>query len=152
MVLTGLQVRLPCGVSTSLTHHRYDDRNRPPRLRSASPLMRRFHAPWRPAGAWRTASGWIARGASARPCGSDLRPSRCGISEAPLQQYDESIPDRDWVAGLQLVRGSRALRGESLKVNAAMQAALAEAIAERASLDPRREMFPRSLAGAAPRP
>ena len=30
MVLTGLQVRLPCGVSTSLTHHRYDDRNRPP--------------------------------------------------------------------------------------------------------------------------
>jgi len=55
VVLSGLRVRLSFGLCTSVPHHRGDDLSRAPR---PVRLLRRnpgaFHAPWRPARAWRT--------------------------------------------------------------------------------------------------
>jgi hypothetical protein len=50
--------------------------------------------------------------------------------------------------GLRRVLTSPVLRGEYLKVNAAMQRTLAEAIADRAGTDTERDMPPMILAGA----
>jgi hypothetical protein len=51
-------------------------------------------------------------------------------------------PDPTWMTGLRLVLRSPALQGDYLKVNAAMQRELAEAIADRAGLEMDRDMLP----------
>jgi AcrR family transcriptional regulator len=71
------------------------------------------------------------------------------ITAAVLAHYDTvQSPRGDWREGMRRVLLSPAMRGEYLKTNAAMQRALAAAIAERAGLDPDRDMLPVVLAGA----
>jgi AcrR family transcriptional regulator len=72
------------------------------------------------------------------------------ITNAVLEHYEgtDQPRDREWMTALGLVMNSPAIRGEYLKVNFAMQAALAQAIAKRAALDPGRDMYPQVLAGA----
>ncbi len=71
------------------------------------------------------------------------------ITAAVLEHYEGAqAPDEAWMRGLRVVLTSPALRGEYLKVTAAMQRALAEAIADRAGLDVERDMLPMILAGA----
>jgi len=70
------------------------------------------------------------------------------ITNAVMSEYggaDRAL-DQDWMAGIQLVTSSPALRGESLKVQAMTQYALAEAIALRTA-EPG-SMFPRILAAS----
>ena len=71
------------------------------------------------------------------------------ITAAVLEHYDTiHSPQGAWKDGMRRVLLSPAMRGEYLKTNAAMQRALAAAIAERAGLDPDRDMLPVVLAGA----
>jgi AcrR family transcriptional regulator len=83
----------------------------------------------------------------ARPAGEPLWDS---LVSAVLAHYEgaEAAPDREWLAGLRLVLTAPAIRGEYLKVNAAMQEALAEAIAARTGTDMQQDMYPQVLAGA----
>jgi AcrR family transcriptional regulator len=71
------------------------------------------------------------------------------ITEAVLEHYDAvQSPRGEWREAMRRLLLSPAMRGEYLKTNAAMQRALAEAIAERAGLDADRDMLPVVLAGA----
>jgi AcrR family transcriptional regulator len=71
------------------------------------------------------------------------------ITAAVLGHYDTvQSPQGEWKDGMRRVLRSPAMRGEYLKTNAAMQRALAAAIAEREGLDPDRDMLPVVLAGA----
>jgi AcrR family transcriptional regulator len=72
------------------------------------------------------------------------------ITRAVLQHYDATgdTPAGEWMRGLRRVLTSPVLQGEYLKVNAAMQRTLAEAIADRAGTDTGRDMLPMILAGA----
>ncbi|MGH3259114.1 MAG: TetR/AcrR family transcriptional regulator [Streptosporangiaceae bacterium] len=92
----------------------------------------------------------------ARRIGAELlaRPAREPLWEAlvnaVLAHYEGAgqAPDREWLAGLKLVLTAPAIRGESLKVNAEMQQALAEAIATRTGKDLEQDMYPQILAAA----
>jgi AcrR family transcriptional regulator len=71
------------------------------------------------------------------------------ITAAVLEHYDAvQSPRGQWREGMRRVLLSPVMRGEYLKTNAAMQRALAEAIAERTGLDADRDMLPVVLAGA----
>jgi len=72
------------------------------------------------------------------------------ITKAILEHYESNAaaPERESVTALWLVMNAPAIQGEYLKVNAAMQRVLAEAIAERAGIDIERDMSPEILAGA----
>ncbi len=72
------------------------------------------------------------------------------LANAVLAHYEgaETAPGQEWIAGLKLVLSSPAIRGEYLKVNSAMQDALAEAIGARTGTDAERDMYPQVLAGA----
>jgi AcrR family transcriptional regulator len=73
------------------------------------------------------------------------------ITEAVVGQYAGPLadaPNKEWLAGVRLVTSAPALRGEYLKSYAAMQQALAEAIAERSAANIERDMLPRIMAGA----
>ncbi len=71
------------------------------------------------------------------------------ITAAVLEHYDMvQSPRGEWKEGMRRALQSPAMRGEYLKTSAAMQQALAAAIAERAGLDPDRDMLPVVLAGA----
>jgi ABC-type histidine transport system ATPase subunit len=72
------------------------------------------------------------------------------LRSAVLQHYQgtEQPFDRHWMTALKLVMSSPPIRGEYLKVNSAMQDALAAAIAERLGIDAERDMYPQILAGA----
>jgi MftR C-terminal domain len=66
-----------------------------------------------------------------------------------LEHYDTvQSPQGAWKDAMRRVLLAPAMRGEYLKTNAAMQRALTTAIAERAGLDPDRDMLPVVLAGA----
>jgi len=71
------------------------------------------------------------------------------ITAAVLEHYDAvQSPRGAWRDGMRQVLHSPPMRGEYLKTNAAMQRALAVAIAERTGLDADRDMLPMVLAGA----
>jgi AcrR family transcriptional regulator len=71
------------------------------------------------------------------------------ITEAVLAVYDSgTVPDKSWTDGVQQMIESPLLIGEMLKVNAAMERALAGAIAERLGQDAEKDMYPRIVAGA----
>lgn len=72
------------------------------------------------------------------------------LTNAVLQHYEGTDQpfDRQWMTALGLIMRSPAMRGEYLKVNSAMQNALAEAIAERLGIDIGQDMYPQILAGA----
>jgi AcrR family transcriptional regulator len=72
------------------------------------------------------------------------------LTNAVLQHYEgtDVALDKETMAAIGLVREAPAMRGEYLKVNFAMQNALAEAIAERTGTDLATDMFPQILAGA----
>jgi len=71
------------------------------------------------------------------------------ITAAVLEHYDAvQSPRGQWKEAMRRVLLSPVMRGEYLKTNAAMQRALAEAIAERTGLDADRDMLPVILAGA----
>jgi AcrR family transcriptional regulator len=71
------------------------------------------------------------------------------ITAAVLEHYDTvQSPRGEWRNSMRKVLLSPAMRGEYLKTNAAMQRALAEAIAERTGLDADRDMLPVVLASA----
>lgn len=82
-----------------------------------------------------------------RPEGEPLRDA---ITAAVLQHYDTSDQalDTDWMRGLADVLTSSPLEGEYLRVTAATQRALAEAIADRLGTDIEHDMRPMVLAGA----
>ncbi|NUW43620.1 acyl-CoA-like ligand-binding transcription factor [Nonomuraea rhodomycinica] len=68
---------------------------------------------------------------------------------APLvTESDDPRPDAGWVAGLRLMTGHPALRGEFLEAGMAAERELAAAVAERTGADPERELHPRLVAGA----
>jgi len=76
-------------------------------------------------------------------------PLWAAITAAVLEHYDAiPSPQGAWQKSMRRVLLSPAMRGEYLKTNAAMQRALPAAIAERAGLDPDRDMLPVVLAGA----
>jgi AcrR family transcriptional regulator len=72
------------------------------------------------------------------------------VTAAVLQHYagTDQAPDREWMTALKVVLSAPAIRGEYLKINSAMQDALAEAIATRAGIDIGRDMYPQILAAA----
>lgn len=71
------------------------------------------------------------------------------ITAAVLEHYDTvQSPQGEWKESMRRVLLSPAMRGEYLKTSAAMQRALAAGIAERAGLDPDRDMLPVVLASA----
>ncbi len=73
------------------------------------------------------------------------------ITTAVLQHYqgsDEAAPDRHWMRRLGRILTSPELQGEYLRVTAAMQRALADAIADRLETDTELDMLPMILAGA----
>jgi AcrR family transcriptional regulator len=72
------------------------------------------------------------------------------LTHALLSHYNvnDVAPSKDSVTALWLLMSSPAIQSEYLKVNAAMQRILAEAIADRAGLNIERDMFPMILAGA----
>jgi hypothetical protein len=61
----------------------------------------------------------------------------------------EQAPDRMWTDGMRLAFQSPVLQGEHLRAQYATQQALTEAIADRIGADPRADMFPAVMAGAA---
>ncbi len=83
----------------------------------------------------------------ARPAGEPLWEA---LSEAVVQHYEQTDQplDSQHMAAIRLLTSSPAIRGEYLKVTAAMQSALAEAIADRTAADTRQDMQPMILAGA----
>jgi AcrR family transcriptional regulator len=88
--------------------------------------------------------GWALR---RMPPGVPLMDAITSAVLGPFGAADEA-PDPDWIAGIRLVIQSPELQGEYLRTLHATQTALAEAIADRISADPRAEMFPAVLAGA----
>lgn len=72
------------------------------------------------------------------------------IAHAMLAHYAgmDGASDRDWLTTLRPVLSSPLIRAEYLQVMATMRNALAQAIADRASIDITRDMFPEILAGA----
>jgi AcrR family transcriptional regulator len=79
-------------------------------------------------------------------------PLRVAIRAAILAEFaggaaPEEVPDRVWIAGLRLVLATPAMRGEYLRVAAAMQDALSAAIAERLGLGPA-SLLPGVIGGA----
>ncbi|NUW32640.1 TetR family transcriptional regulator [Nonomuraea sp. SMC257] len=67
---------------------------------------------------------------------------------APLvTESADTQPDAGWVAGLRLLTGHPALRGEFLKAGMAAERELAAAVAERTGADPERDLYPRLVAG-----
>jgi AcrR family transcriptional regulator len=72
------------------------------------------------------------------------------ITQAVLEHHDrmDVAPDKEAVDALLLVMTSPQIQGEYLKVAAAMQRVLAEAIADRAGIDIEHDMLPQILAGA----
>jgi AcrR family transcriptional regulator len=72
------------------------------------------------------------------------------LTHALLSHYDvnDVAPTKDSVTALWLLMNSPAIQLEYMKINAAMQRILAEAIADRAGLNIERDMFPMILAGA----
>ncbi|MDH2426559.1 TetR family transcriptional regulator [Sphaerisporangium sp. TRM90804] len=65
------------------------------------------------------------------------------------QSTDESgTGTREWITGLRLMLSEPALQGEFLKVNAAVQAEFARAVAERTGTDPTADLYPGLVAGA----
>ena len=89
----------------------------------------------------------IGAGLLGRPAGEPLWQA---LVNAVLAHYEGAgqAPDAEWLARLELVLRSPALRGEYLKVNSGMQEALAAAIAVRTGMDAEQDMYPRILAGA----
>jgi AcrR family transcriptional regulator len=88
----------------------------------------------------------IAATLSERPAAEPLWDA---ITAAVLEHYDAVLSPRGaWREGMRRVLLSPAMRGEYLKTNAAMQQALAGAIAERTGLDADRDLLPVVLAGA----
>jgi AcrR family transcriptional regulator len=83
----------------------------------------------------------------ARPAGEPLWEALVSAMVAHYEGADQA-PDAQWLAGLKLVLGAPAIRGEYLKVTSEMQQALAEAIATRTGIDIERDMYPQLLAGA----
>jgi AcrR family transcriptional regulator len=79
----------------------------------------------------------------ARPDGEPLWEA---LVNAVLTHYEGA--GAEWSAGLRLMLGSPAIRGEYLKVCSEMQQALAEAIAARTGIDAEQDMSPEVLAGA----
>jgi AcrR family transcriptional regulator len=77
-------------------------------------------------------------------------PLWAALTNAVLEHYQDTdrALDPESMGALRLVRNSPAMRGEYLKVNSAMQNALAEAIAERLGADTELDMYPQILAGA----
>ncbi|MFI7049225.1 acyl-CoA-like ligand-binding transcription factor [Streptosporangium sandarakinum] len=57
-------------------------------------------------------------------------------------------PDRRWIAGVSLMISEPSLQGEMFKANAAAEAELAAAIAERTGTDVVRDLYPRLVSGA----
>jgi AcrR family transcriptional regulator len=82
-----------------------------------------------------------------RPAGEPLW---AAVRAAVLEHYEgaDQAPDPGWMDAARLVLTSPGVRGEFLRVNAAMQSTLAGAIAERAGLDRAADMYPDILAGA----
>jgi AcrR family transcriptional regulator len=73
------------------------------------------------------------------------------ITHAVLAVYgtdEDTTPDKSWTDGVKAMVSSPLLIGEMLKIHAAMERALAEAIAERIGLDVDKDMYPRIVAGA----
>lgn len=72
------------------------------------------------------------------------------LINAVLQHYEggDQALGSETMAAIGLVVNSPAIRGEYLKINFAMQDALALAIAERTGIDPESDMYPQILAGA----
>jgi AcrR family transcriptional regulator len=72
------------------------------------------------------------------------------ITAAVMEHYEGSDQalDTDWMRGLAAVLNSPPLEGEYLKITAATQRALAEAIADRRGTDINQDMLPMVLAGA----
>jgi AcrR family transcriptional regulator len=70
------------------------------------------------------------------------------ITAAVLEHYPVQSPRGVSLEGMRRVLLSPPMRGEYLKTNAAMQRALAEAIAERTGLDAERDLLPVVLASA----
>jgi AcrR family transcriptional regulator len=83
----------------------------------------------------------------ARPAGEPLWQA---LTSAVLQHYEgtEQAFDAGTMSALRRVLNSEAMRGEYLKVNFAMQYALAAAIAERTGTGLEADMYPQILAGA----
>ncbi|GAA2343803.1 TetR family transcriptional regulator [Dactylosporangium salmoneum] len=94
----------------------------------------------------------------ARRAGAALRarppsePLREAISATVLAEFaggavPEHVPDRVWFDGLRMVLATPAMRGEYLRVRAAMQDALSSAIASRLSTPPG-SLLPQVVGGA----
>jgi AcrR family transcriptional regulator len=82
-----------------------------------------------------------------RPAGEPLWEA---LTNAVLEHYEGTDQpfSAERMAALGRVLQTPAMRGEYLKVNFEMQAALAAAIAERTGTDPEADMYPQILAGA----
>ncbi|WP_218019260.1 alpha/beta fold hydrolase [Nocardia niwae] len=88
----------------------------------------------------------IAGHLRARPAAEPLWPA---VIHAVLTEFrDAEPPDPAWTAGVRLITRAPALQGEYRKSQAVIEAALAEAIAERSGHALDTEMFPRIMAGA----
>jgi AcrR family transcriptional regulator len=89
----------------------------------------------------------IGRTLRERPAGEPLWEA---VRAAVLEHYEgaDRAPDRRWMDAARLVLTSPGVRGEFLRVSAAMQNTLAGAIAERMGLDQQADMYPEILAGA----
>ncbi|MFB9889866.1 acyl-CoA-like ligand-binding transcription factor [Planobispora takensis] len=61
---------------------------------------------------------------------------------------DKHMTDEQWIAGVRLMVAEPALQGELSKANAAAEAELAAAVAERTGTDAARDLYPRLVAGA----
>jgi AcrR family transcriptional regulator len=72
------------------------------------------------------------------------------LTAAVLQHYEgaDQTLDEPQMRRIRALGNSPALRGETLRINAATQRALAEAIADRTETDLERDMLPMILAGA----
>ncbi|WP_201298159.1 alpha/beta fold hydrolase [Nocardia sp. CY41] len=81
-----------------------------------------------------------------RPADEPLWPA---VIHAVLTEFrDAEPPDPAWTAGVRLITRAPALQGEYRRSQAVIEAALAEAIAERTGHDLDTDMFPRIMAGA----
>ncbi|MER6007706.1 TetR/AcrR family transcriptional regulator [Nonomuraea angiospora] len=78
----------------------------------------------------------------ARPAGEPLDQA---VIAAVVELYTDPEPDR---AGLRMIMSTPALEGEALKTFTMAEGPLAEAIAARTGVDPRRDLFPAVVAAA----
>jgi AcrR family transcriptional regulator len=80
----------------------------------------------------------------ARPPGESLWQA---VSHTVTEMFpDGEEPDRAWLAKVQLVKSTPALKAERLKSDASVERALAEVIAERTGEDVGRDLYPRLAA------